>query len=48
MNFYEDKINNMKQGCLNIEDNQKVEILAENIDDLIKNQNKSKPLFDIY
>ena len=44
VNFYEEKINYVKQGCLNNEDNQKVEIVKENIDDLIKNQSGSKPL----
>ena len=44
VNFYEDKINYVKQGCLNNEDNQKVEIIKENIDDLIKNQTGSKSL----
>ena len=44
VNFYEEKINYMKQGCLNNEDNQKIEIVKENIDDLIKNQSGSKSL----
>jgi len=44
VNFYEEKINYVKQGCLNNEDNQKVEIVKENIDDLIKNQSGSKSL----
>ena len=43
VNFYEDKINYTKQGCLNSEGNQKVEILKENINDLISNQNIGTP-----
>ena len=43
VNFYEDKINYIKQGCLNNEDNQKVEILKENIEDLIKAQSSATP-----
>ena len=43
VNFYEEKINYIKQGCLNNEENQQVEILKENIEDLIKVQNGSIP-----
>ena len=43
VNFYEDKINYIKQDCLNSEDNQKIEILKENIDDLISKQNNGIP-----
>jgi predicted nucleic acid-binding Zn ribbon protein len=43
VNFYEEKTNYIKQGCLNNEDNQKVEILTENIEDLINAQNSSTP-----
>mgnify|MGYP002863507710 CR=1 FL=1 len=39
VNFYEDKLDYIKPGCLNNNENQKVEILRENIDDIIKNQN---------
>ena len=39
VNFYEDKLDYIKPGCMNNDDNQKVEILRENIDDIIKNQN---------
>ena len=39
VNFYEEKVNYIKQGCLNNEDNQRIEVLKENIDDLINNQN---------
>ena len=39
VNFYEDKLNYVKPGCLKNDDNQQVEILRENIDDIIKNQN---------
>ena len=37
-NFYEDKLDYIKPGCLKNDDNQQVEILRENIDDIIKNQ----------
>ena len=43
VNFYEEKVNYVKQGCLNNEDNQKVEILNENIDDLLKAQSSGTP-----
>ena len=36
-------MNYVKQGCLNNEDNQKVEILSENIDDLLKAQTSGTP-----
>ena len=41
VNFYEEKINYVKQGCLNDENNQRVEIIKENIDDLAKSQSGS-------
>ena len=43
VNFYEEKTNYIKQGCLNNEDNQRVEILKENIDDLINKQSGPTP-----
>ena len=43
VNFYEEKINYVKQGCLNNEENQQVEILTENIDDIIKAQSGNSP-----
>ena len=43
VNFYEEKTNYIKQGCLNNEENQRVEILKENIDDLINKQNGGAP-----
>ena len=42
-NFYEEKTNYIKQGCLNNEENQQVEILTENIDDIIKSQSGNNP-----
>ena len=39
VNFYEDKLDYIKPGCMNNEENQKVIVLTENIDDIIKNQN---------
>ena len=39
VNFYEDKLDYIKPGCMNNDENQKVDILRENIDDIIKNQN---------
>ena len=39
VNFYEDKLDYVKPGCMNNDENQKIEILRENIDDIIKNQN---------
>ena len=38
VNFYEDKLDYIKPGCLKNDDNQQVEILRKNIDDIIKNQ----------
>ena len=38
VNFYEEKINYVKKGCLNNEENQRVEVVKDNIEDLIKNQ----------
>ena len=43
VNFYEDKVNYIKQGCLNNEENQRVEILKEDINDLINKQSGSTP-----
>jgi len=43
VNFYEDKVNYIKQGCLNNEENQRVEILKEDINDLINKQSESTP-----
>ena len=43
VNFYEEKINYVKQGCLNNEENQQVEILTENIDDIIQAQSGNSP-----
>jgi predicted nucleic acid-binding Zn ribbon protein len=43
VNFYEEKVNYIKQGCLNNEDNQRIEVIKENIDDLINNQNSGIP-----
>ena len=43
VNFYEDKVNYIKQGCLNNEENQRVEILKEDINDLINKQIGSTP-----
>ena len=39
VNFYEDKLDYIKPGCLKNEENQQIEILRENIDDIVKNQN---------
>ena len=39
VNFYEDKLDYVKPGCMKNDENQKIEILRENIDDIIKNQN---------
>ena len=44
VNFYEEKSNYVKQGCLNDENNQRVEIIKENIDDLVKSQSGSHSL----
>ena len=38
VNFYEDKLDYIKPGCLNNEANQQMEILKENVEDIIKNQ----------
>ena len=43
VNFYEEKINYVKQGCLNNEENQQMEILTENIDDIINAQSGNSP-----
>ena len=39
VNFYEDKLDYIKPGCLKNEENQQIEILRENIDDIVKSQN---------
>ena len=38
VNFYEDKLNYIKPGCLKNDENQQIEVLRENIEDIINNQ----------